>query len=255
MQLPSLPVGSKMDVNKGIRFRIRQANPHKVAVSWLRSAYLLLFSLLGSAGYRYAKSAALRPIREQIMDPDNIRIKGCLSGSITGIDFPVDPVIMLNYASEPSFWAVKMGDRCMFLPCGGPMERLLLLTRNPIDLSISGSRIALWTSTQFRNECVLNLGLKAQTDINDTDFIGGRLEVQTHQGSVLEWIIVDCQADEVIALPLRFKGEKSEEGTAGIMMMLGKNEYMGQKDRHSFAVASPKKLLSVTVDLKNGKHE
>ena len=38
-------------------------------------------------------------------------------------------------------------------------------------------------------------------------------------------------------------------------MMLGKNEYMGQKDRHSFAVASPKKLLSVTVDLKNGKHE
>ena len=46
MRLPSLPVSSRLDVNKGIRFRIRQANPHKVAVSWLRSAYLLLFSLL-----------------------------------------------------------------------------------------------------------------------------------------------------------------------------------------------------------------
>ena len=135
------------------------------------------------------------------------------------------------------------------------MERFLLLTRKQIDLSINGNHLAFWTSTQFRNECVLDFGLKVQSDINDSDFIGGRLEVQTHQGSVLECIIVDYQADEVIALPFRFKGEESEDGTAGIMMMLGKNEYMGMKDRDLFAAASPKKVLSLTVDLERGKHE
>ena len=255
MRLPSLPMGPNLDPNKGIQFRIRRPNPHKVAVSWLRSAYLLLFSLLGSAGYRYASSAALRPVREQIMDPDIVLISGCLSGDISGISFPVDPVIMLNYAHRPCFWVIIMGDRCVFLPCGGPIERFRELTRNPIDLSVTGNRVAFWATTQFRNECVLSLGIKTESRVDDIDFIGGRLEVQTHQGGVWEWIIVDCQTNEVIALPFRAKGEEQEGDSGGVLMMLGENEYMGTKDRQSFTAASPKRLLSLTVDLKSGEHE
>ena len=135
------------------------------------------------------------------------------------------------------------------------MENFLLLTRKQIDLSVDGNRVAFWTSTQFRIECVLNFGLSVQDDINDRDFIGGRLEVQTHQGSVLECMIVDYQADIVIALPFRLKGEESEDATVGIMMMLGENEYKGEKDRDLFAAASPKRLLSLTVELTSGEHE
>ena len=255
IRLPYIPTSSKLNVKKGIRFRIRQANPHKVSVSWLRSGYLLLFSLLGKAGYRYVKSESLTPIRKQIMDPDTVHIKGCLSGSIKGIDFPIDPIIMLNCAIEPLFWAVKMGDRCTFLPCGGPIESFSQLTCKPIDLSVSADRSGFWTSTQFRNECVLDFALKVQSDLNDTAFIGGRLEVQTNQGRLLEWIIVDYQEDELIALPLRFKDEKTTDDTVGIMMMLGEDEYKGRKGRHLFAAASPKTLLSLTVDLKRGEHE
>ena len=255
MQLPRLPVGPGLDVNKGLRFRIRRPNPHKVAVSRLRSAYLLLFSLLGNEGYRYAKSGALRPIREQIMNPDEVRIKGCLGGDVTGLDSPVDPVIMLNYGCDPSFWAVKIGDKCVFLPCGGPIKRFRQLTREPIALSVRHDRSAFWASRQFRNESVLSFGLNMESDVNDIDFLGGRFEVQTDQGNLWEWIIVDHQGNEVISLPFRPKGVEQEGDTGGVIMMLGKDEFMGRKDRRMFAAVSPRKLLSLTVDLKDGKKE
>lgn len=254
MQLPSLPIGEKLDVNKGLRFRIRRPNPHKVAVSWLRSAYLLVFSLLGSEGYRYIESAAVQPVRDQIMNPDEVRIRGCLNGSISGVDFPVDPVVMLNYTKDPSFWAVKMGDRCVFLPCGGPRERFDKLTGGLTDLSIDGKHAAFWSSSQFRNECVLSFGLNVETDATDFDFVGGRLEVETQQGDVWEWIIVDFQSDEVIALPFRSKDAAQEENAMGVMMMLGEDEYWGTKDREGFVAASPRALLSLTVNKSNSKH-
>ena len=127
MRLPYLPIGpdtnvTDTDVRKGIRFRIRKPNPHKVSVSWLRSAYLLLFSLLGSEGYRYAKSGALRPVRKQIMNPDKVAIKGCLSMDFSDLDLPVDPLIMMNHRHKPAFWIVIMGDRCVSLPLGGPID-------------------------------------------------------------------------------------------------------------------------------------
>ena len=253
MELRSLPVSPQRSENKGIRFRIRQPNPHKVAVSWLRSAYLLLFSLLGREGYRYAKSAALQPIREQIMDPDSVLIGGCLNGTIAGLDFPVDPVIMLNHARVSPFWVVKMGDRAVGLPCGGPIERFNEITQEAINLSVSAEDAAFWSSSQFRNECVLGRHLNAETDLEDTEFIGGKLEIRTHQDDVWEWMIVDCQARNIIALPFRQKGD--ETTGARVLMMLGRDEYLGRTERDGFAAASPKELLSVTVDLKRDGDE
>ena len=253
MKLRSLPVGPQQSENKGIRFRIRQPNPHKVAVSWLRSAYLLLFSLLGREGYRFAKSAALTPIREQILDPDHVTIRGCLNGSMSGLDFPVDPVIMLNHARASPFWAVKMGERVVCLPCGGPIERFHEITQEPISLSVRADDAAFWSSAQFRNECVLGWHLDAETDLADTDFVGGRLGIRTRQDEVWEWMIVDCQARDVIALPFRRQGD--EDAGAGVMMMLGRDEYLGREERDGFAAASPKELLSVTIDLKRDGEE
>ena len=45
-------------------------NARHLEVGWLRTAYLLVFSLLGPGGYVFARSAALRPVREQIQNPD-----------------------------------------------------------------------------------------------------------------------------------------------------------------------------------------
>ena len=247
MKLPRLPVGPDLDVTKGIRFRIRRPNTHKVAVSWLRSAYLLVFSLLGREGNRYAKCAALKPIREQIMNPDEVQIKGCLSGKISKVDFPVDPVIMLNYASKLSFWMIKFGDRSVFLPCGGSIERFLELTRKPIEMSVEIDRAAFWAPTQFRNEFVIAFSMNHEVDVTDIDFVGGLLEIQTTEGDVWEWIIVDYQGDDIVALPVRRKDQKQEEGVGGVMMMLGRDEFLGQRERSRFSTASPSKLLSISV--------
>ena len=250
MQLPALPLGPELDYSKGIRFRIRQPNPHSVAVSWLRSAYLLLFSLLGREGYRYAKSGALGPIREQIMNPSRIVIKGCLNGSISGLDFPVDPVIMMNYGHKPPFWAVKMGDRCVFLPCGGSLERFQGLTQKPIDMSVAGDRTAFWSSPQFGLAPTLGGPLPIDNNTyGSTDFVGAILDVEMNEGHIWEWIIVDYMTNEITALPLRQKTDEQEG--VGVMMMLGTDEYLRRKDRQAFVAASPKKLLSLTIDVKD----
>ncbi len=246
MQLPRLPLGPGLDANKGIRFRIKRPKSHHVAVSWLRSAYLLIFSLLGRQGYRYAQSPALRPIREQIMNPDEVRIKGGLGGEVSGADFPVDPVILLNSAHPPC-WAVKMGAKGVLLPCSGSIDRFRQLTRQPIDVSVRNDRVGLWASRQFRNESVISFAVNREADDDDIDFIGARLEIQTESGDAWEWIVVDYQSNKVVALPLRAKGDE-QDGSIGVMMMLGEDQYLGRTDRSKFAIAKPTKLLSLTVD-------
>ena len=64
-------------------FRVKFAfpNPHFAFVSWLKSAYLSLFSLLGKYGYRYAEGTAASLIREQIMDPKHQIIECCIASS------------------------------------------------------------------------------------------------------------------------------------------------------------------------------
>ena len=55
---------------KEVSVSLKMPNTRHVELSYLRSAYLLVFSLLGRSGYEYAQSEAVRPIRKQIMNPD-----------------------------------------------------------------------------------------------------------------------------------------------------------------------------------------
>ena len=255
MRLPPLPLGPDLDVKTGLRFRIRTPNRHKVAVSWLRSGYLLVFSLLGREGNRYAESPALVEIREQIMNPDVIRVGNGLNGEWDGPEFPVDPVIMFCHAHEPAFWAVKMGTRAVFLPCAGPLERFTQLTAKRGELSIAPDRLACWASRQFRSDLVLSIPIKKEAPSKDIDLIGGRLEIETSQGEVWDWIVVDDRGQEIVALPLRPKESgQDQDGGLGLMMMLGADEYLGRKDRSEFSAATPKHLLSLTVE-RNGSRE
>ena len=59
--------------------------------------------------------------------------------------------------------------------------------------------------------------------------------------------VVDYQSNKVVALPLRAKGDE-QDGSIGVMMMLGEDQYLGRTDRSKFAIAKPTKLLSLTVD-------
>ena len=144
-----------------------------------------------------------------------------------------------------------MGDKSVILPCGGSIDRFRQLTRQLSDVPVKNDRLGLWASRQFRNGNgdVLSFAINREDDDADIDFIGARLEIQTESGDVWEWIIVDYQSNQVIALPLRAKGDE-QDGSLGVIMMLDKDQYLGldRTDRSKFTAAKPTKLLSLTID-------
>ena len=108
---------SKWDAKKGIRISMPEEPPgNYVIVSWLRSAYLLVFSVLGQGGYQYAESEALRPIREQIMNPDE-EIAPPLLWNLS-LPPPKDMIGIQN-RRQPFCWIVKIGSMIGLLPHGG----------------------------------------------------------------------------------------------------------------------------------------
>ena len=250
MRLPYFPIGpdtnvTDADMRKGIRFRIRTPNPHKVAVSWLRSAYLLVFSLLGSEGYRYAKSDALRPVRKQIMDPDEVTISGCLSMDFSDIKSPVDPLIMMNHGNKPAFWIVIMDDKCVALPLGGPIDRFRELIRKPHNLSLSFDQLAYWASVRFVNDYAITLHFKSEQDISGVDFVGGLVDVKMADNVIWEWIAVDHQLDDVIILPFRRKGDQQP---GGVKLITGDEaRYMSRTDREHLETALPVAMRCIRV--------
>ena len=63
------------DKERDYEFTVKLVKPRFVAISWLKSAYLSVFSLLGKHGYRYAEGEAICQVREQIMNPSKEIIK------------------------------------------------------------------------------------------------------------------------------------------------------------------------------------
>ena len=64
IQLNALPPKEQLDINKGISFRVPGLS-HYESVSLIKSAYLMVFSLMGEGGYRFTENVALKPVREQ----------------------------------------------------------------------------------------------------------------------------------------------------------------------------------------------
>ena len=95
---------------------VRTPKSEYAAVSWLKSAYLSVVSLLGPpAGYRYAESKSLEMVRQQILQP---RSKLIPSFSFRCPDSSLDSGITL-VRSPLLCWSVKMRGSLVVLPRGG----------------------------------------------------------------------------------------------------------------------------------------
>lgn len=109
--------GDDFDLTKGIIISSENPSKKHIEVSWLRSAYLLVFCLLGKYGYRYAESESIMPIREQIMNPDKKIVNRAIRTK-----FPAtlpNEILFINKRQIPYCWVVKIGDSCVLLPRGG----------------------------------------------------------------------------------------------------------------------------------------
>ena len=105
----------QLKAGETITFSGRMPESRLAAVSYLKSAYLSVFSLLGPSGYRYAESKALLRVREQIMNPADEIIKH-FAYKVADPSRYSDGIIMDR---ERQHWAVKIADCFVFLPRGG----------------------------------------------------------------------------------------------------------------------------------------
>lgn len=102
---------------------LRVANPHLVAVSAIKSAYLALFSLFGSTGgYDYVGGSALADVRRLLLDPDRYAkqeagkyVQSVPRDERLAPEGRPDPDIML--VTEPhACWIVRVWEHLVYLP-------------------------------------------------------------------------------------------------------------------------------------------
>ena len=203
-----IPMKDMRDLTKD-EFKVRLTIPdlHYGSVSWLKSAYLALFSLLGVHGYRYAKSSVGCLIREQIMHPERKLIKHCMVeteewGNGSGI---------YMQTKRPSVWCVQMGKWGVLLPRTGDVSLYEKFDKpqNEID-NVPVTQFTAnhaWKLTKlWRNE----VGMIRIDDIREVDKKIGRdlfgLPVM-RRNSEGEWhgVIADYGNDYLTLLPIRWE--------------------------------------------------
>ncbi len=112
----SAPAFNKRRSGTAINMTVTTWNPRYAAISRLKSAYLLLVSLLGRhGGYRCAEGAAM--VRKQIMKP-KAKIIERFALRIKGPSLRAPDGVYLNRKGTPC-WAVKIADCMVLLPRGG----------------------------------------------------------------------------------------------------------------------------------------
>ena len=172
-------------------------NARYVEVSYLRSAYLLVFSLLGSSGYVYARSAALRPIREQILNPDEevatSLIRGLPSGSASGT------VITLRNNARPFYWSVRFGDEaCVFLPHGGSENHYRQIAELPEYQRVRGWE---WPPQKFGSAYVDGRRLIRDRGLRKDALFGTEYETVSKGEREKLWVVVNEEGDAMRAGP------------------------------------------------------
>ena len=191
------------------RIRLREKPPpppRYIALSLLRSAYLMGFSLLGREGYRYAESEALPQVREQILKPDDWQ------GFVPALFCDLgewklgDNVVVLNLGTNPHYWIVKFDYHAVVLPCGGAAERFGEVLRRGPNMQPGG--FATWKPVPLERHPVLAGALPDDADLEEGGLIGRRIEAMV-RGDRMEWLVVDHQGGKIIALPIKPKEEQS----------------------------------------------
>lgn len=94
------------------QIQLKIPDPRFASVSWLKAAYLSVFSLLGRHGYEYAAGTAVSLVREQIMHPEQRLIERFMSKVTDG---PKRDWIYVH-TKQPQFWMVKFDKWGIILP-------------------------------------------------------------------------------------------------------------------------------------------
>ena len=171
-------------------FRLRWTEPKldTILLGLLKSAYLMVFSLLGAAGYRYAHGEAVSSIREQLLSPEKELIRPLVGFTDTA---NAEHAVLL--LTEYQCWAVKIRTDLVILPPGGSIDRYRRLAgalEPPLPL---GSTVQ-WTAPKFGGSPTYG----KKSDALKTKHLFGASFPNPRQ----DYVVVYEEADMVAVLPV-----------------------------------------------------
>ena len=228
IQLGALPPKEQLDINKGISFRI-PGLPHYESVSLIKSAYLMVFSLMGEGGYRFAENVALNPVREQILNPGKRILKGnfVVTGSMPGTTQTTKQMVFLCHAARPPLWIVPMWDRkIVLLPCGGP-EPIDEFVAPEDEIKMEYNQLTGWTTCRFDESVRIIGSLSKESAQKDGALVGTTGLVPTDKGE-WEWMVVYHYMGQYVALPSHPSNENPGANTLRVTEMLGEDAVKGR---------------------------
>ena len=232
IQLGQLPRRQHLDANKGIGLEIPQRDDFEF-VSMVKSAFLMVFSLMGARGYNFAENVGLRPVREQIMNPEK-KILGDEFLATAGLDSDdlgkIDrPVIYLCGAAIRPFWIVPMRDnRAIVLPTGGtmPIDKLSIYPRK---ISVAAGSLAGWLSCKFNSSAAV--GGTVETKFGDPEYNLGELYSSPVLFNGKRWLylVVFREMNDCVALPFCPEDQLPGPNEINVIDMLSMHEVAGRK--------------------------
>ena len=172
--MAELKRGPVWDIDKGITLRIKQPLPNHEAVSLLRSAYLMVFSLLGRGGYRYTESEAIRPIREQIMNPD-VELVPCHLWDLSSLPGAKNQIIMKR--DRPFCWIAKIGSIGVMLPHTGTTEQYKEVMELPEHITLEHKDLVGWRPAKFGQQFSFEMPLYKDSEHAGKDLFGRELTI------------------------------------------------------------------------------
>ena len=228
IQLGALPPKEQLDINQGIRFRISGA-PHYESVSLIKSAYLMVFSLMGEGGYKFAESISLNPVREQILNPGKRVLKSSfvLNGTVPETTQTTKQMVFLCHAARPPLWIIPMWDgKIVLLPCGGsePIDEFVA----PGDeIKIEYNQLTGWMTCRFDESAGITGSVSKESCIEDDSLLGTSNLVPTEMGEC-EWMVVFHHMGQCVALPSRPADENLRADALRVTEMLGEDAVKGR---------------------------
>ncbi len=228
IKIGALPLKEPLDINKGIRFRI-PGSPHYESVSMIKSAYLMVFSLMGVGGYKFAESVALKPVRDQIMNPEKrILTNFCVEGTMPQAEKAGKQIIFLYYAAGPPLWIIPMWDgKLVLLPCVGPkpIDKFVLPEG---EIRIENNQLAGWTTCRYNESVAVTGSVSGESVIGDGTLLGTTGLMMPIDKGKWEWMIVDHHMGQYVALPFRPTGENHRSDSVNAVEMLREHAVKGR---------------------------
>ena len=178
------------------RVRLRWTEPKLdlILLGLLKSAYLMVFSLLGTAGYRYAQRQAVASIREQLLSPEKERIRPLVVYADDN-DNPHIPDHAMLMLTKYRCWAVKIHTKFVILPTGGSMDwRERISGALELPMTLPTCSVVRWTAPAFHGSPIYG---KKSAALKTKHVFGSSFRTSRR-----DYVIVYEEADMVAALPV-----------------------------------------------------